>query len=191
MNIYDPLTRQQFSYNGQLNVIPPGRISQAGKVICSYVPPVAPTAGINNNYHSLSAPTWPYFNTYTPLIKVDHSFSDKEKLSVSYTMRFAIGCSQETQSGSPRHPPGEHSRRTRSMIISISLPIAGRSASISIPSSPRLSLTTSRFLPIVTSIGARMEPTGKAGTRNWGSQEICGRQRIFSGDYVQWRESIA
>ena len=49
------------------------------------MPPVAPTAGINNNYHSLSAPTWPYFNTYTPLIKVDHSFSDKEKLSVSYT----------------------------------------------------------------------------------------------------------
>ena len=42
-------------------------------------------AGVNNNFHSLSAPTWPYFNTYTPLFKLDHSFSDKEKLSVSYT----------------------------------------------------------------------------------------------------------
>jgi hypothetical protein len=85
VNIYDPITHLQFSYLGQLNVIPPDRISSAGKTICSYVPAVAPSAGINNNYHSLSAPTWPYFNTYTPLIKLDHSFSDKEKLSVSYT----------------------------------------------------------------------------------------------------------
>jgi hypothetical protein len=86
VNIYDPLNRQQFQYNGQLNVIPPDRISQAAKIICSYMPkPNIAGAGVNNNYHSLSAPTWPYFNTYTPLVKVDHSFSDKEKLSVSYT----------------------------------------------------------------------------------------------------------
>lgn len=86
VNIYDPLTRQQFSYNGKSNVMDPGRISQAAKIICSYVPtPDIPGAGFNNNFHSLNAPTWPYFNTYTPLVKLDHSFSDKEKLSVSYT----------------------------------------------------------------------------------------------------------
>jgi hypothetical protein len=86
VNIYDPLTRQQFQYNGKMNVIPPGRITQAAKVICSYMPtPNIPGAGIVNNFHSLNAPTWPYFNTYTPLIKLDHSFSDTEKLSVSYT----------------------------------------------------------------------------------------------------------
>ena len=85
VNIYDPVTHQQIEYNGQMNVMNPASISPAAKLICSYMPAVSPTAGINNNYHSLSAPTWPYFNTFTPLVKVDHSFSDKEKLSVSYT----------------------------------------------------------------------------------------------------------
>jgi len=87
VNIYDPQNgQQQFEYNGRLNVIPPGRISQAAKIICSYIPsPDIPGAGFNNNFHSLGAATWPYFNTYTPLIKLDHSFSDKEKLSASYT----------------------------------------------------------------------------------------------------------
>lgn len=83
-NIYDPVTHQQFSYNGVNNVIPPGRISQAAKVICSYIPkPDKP--GVSNNFISRVSPSWPYFNTYTPLIKVDHSFSDKQKLSASYT----------------------------------------------------------------------------------------------------------
>jgi hypothetical protein len=85
VNIYDPVTRQQFQYLGKMNVIPPSQISSAAKLICSYVPKVDPSAGLNNNYHSQSAPTWPYFNTFTPLVKIDHSFSDKEKLSVSYT----------------------------------------------------------------------------------------------------------
>ncbi len=86
VNIYDPSTRQQFEYNGVKNVIPPGQLSQAAKIACSYMPkPNIDGAGVNNNFHSLSAPTWPYFNTYTPLVKVDHSFSDTEKLSVSYT----------------------------------------------------------------------------------------------------------
>ena len=92
VNIYDPATTsggvsQQFEYNGHPNVIPPGRITQAGKVICSYIPaPTGPNAGTPlNNFINLGAPTWPYFNTYTPLIKIDHSISDKEKLSASYT----------------------------------------------------------------------------------------------------------
>ena len=86
VNIYDPLTREQFKYNGQDNVIDPARISKAAKIMCSYMPtPDIDGAGNSNNYHSRSASNWPYFNTYTPLIKVDHSFSDREKLSVSYT----------------------------------------------------------------------------------------------------------
>jgi hypothetical protein len=90
VNIYDPLTGSQFSYLGNPNVIPPGRISAAAQTICSHIPAPDPdlvtlNGGINNNFHSFNAPTWPYFNTFTPLIKVDHSFSDTEKLSVSYT----------------------------------------------------------------------------------------------------------
>jgi len=88
--IYDPTTtvpdgkggfvRQAFANNQ----IPASRITQAAQMIDGYIP--APTfAGINNNYINRAAPTWPYFNTYTPLIKVDHSISDTEKLSVSYT----------------------------------------------------------------------------------------------------------
>ncbi len=94
--IYDPATtqsdgkgglvRQQFSYNGQLNVIAPDRITSAAKLICSkYIPTPSYPNQVNNNYISQGAPNWPYFNTWTPLIKVDHSFSDTEKLSVSYT----------------------------------------------------------------------------------------------------------
>jgi hypothetical protein len=89
VKIYDPATRNQFSYKGQDNVIPPEQLSKAAKLICSYMPKpdpdLAAVNGVNNNFHSMSAPSWPYFNTYTPLFKLDHSFSDKEKLSVSYT----------------------------------------------------------------------------------------------------------
>jgi len=86
VNIYDPVTHDQFDYNGTPNVMDPHRITQAAQTICSYIPaPNVTGAGINYNFHSLGAPTWPFFNTYTPLIKMDHSFSDKEKISVSYT----------------------------------------------------------------------------------------------------------
>jgi hypothetical protein len=38
INIYDPVTRTQFSYNGTANVIPPSRLSAVGKAIASYYP---------------------------------------------------------------------------------------------------------------------------------------------------------
>jgi hypothetical protein len=37
-NIYDPTTGQIFQYNGQLNVIPPGRISAASAALLQFVP---------------------------------------------------------------------------------------------------------------------------------------------------------
>jgi Carboxypeptidase regulatory-like domain/TonB dependent receptor-like, beta-barrel len=92
--IYDPATtqpdghggfiRQQFSYNGVPNVIPPDRISAAAKLICSYVPPPTYANLVNNNYVNPAAATWPFFDTWTPLVKVDQSLSDNEKLSVMY-----------------------------------------------------------------------------------------------------------
>jgi hypothetical protein len=36
--IYDPLTGQQFIYNGQLNVIPPGRISAIAQTVLPFIP---------------------------------------------------------------------------------------------------------------------------------------------------------
>jgi hypothetical protein len=163
-----------------MNVIPQGQISQAAKIICSYVPtPNITGAGINNNFHSLSAPNWPYFNTYTPLIKLDHSFSDKEKLSVSYTNqirhRIIVG------SGFSQSPAwGAGDVPIRSTIITIRLPIAGRCASMSIPSSLRQSAESRHaFWRIVTSTWARMEPTGKTGTQKLGIRH-AGRQWILS-----------
>jgi hypothetical protein len=45
-NIYDPTTGQIFQYNGQLNVIPPGRISAASSALLQYVPnPDRPGSG--------------------------------------------------------------------------------------------------------------------------------------------------
>jgi hypothetical protein len=66
------------------NIIPASQITQMGSIVSSYVP--APSlAGEINNFYDHRANTWPYYNTTTPLIKIDHSISDKQKLMVSYT----------------------------------------------------------------------------------------------------------
>ncbi|MEO8597665.1 MAG: carboxypeptidase regulatory-like domain-containing protein [Candidatus Solibacter sp.] len=66
------------------NQIPANRISQAAKVIAGYVP-ATDLPGSFNNFYDHKAPTWPYFNTWTPLLKMDHSISQKQKLQGSYT----------------------------------------------------------------------------------------------------------
>lgn len=66
------------------NIIPTERISQPAKVVAQYMPsPTRP--GIVNNYNSRAAATWPYYNTWVPLIKIDHSISTRQKLQGSYT----------------------------------------------------------------------------------------------------------
>ena len=66
------------------NVIPPTSITQAANVVAQYMPsPTLP--GDINNFNSLAAATWPYYNTWVPLIKIDHSISSKQKLMGSYT----------------------------------------------------------------------------------------------------------
>ena len=85
--IYDPLnclatsggvctSRPQFSYNGVLNVIPPGRISAVSKSLQSYLP--TPTSsGISGNYLA----TLPNLvNNDSGTMKVDYNISDKHKL---------------------------------------------------------------------------------------------------------------
>lgn len=82
------VTAQQFSYNGQLNIIPPSRISQAAKIIGTYIP--SPSLGFTgdiNNFYDHRASTWPYFDTFVPLIKIDQSLSNRQKLSVLFTQQ--------------------------------------------------------------------------------------------------------
>lgn len=74
------LVRTQFTGN----IIPPNRITQPAKIVAHYMPsPTLP--GIVNNFNSRAAATWPYYNTWVPLIKVDHSISTKQKIQGSYT----------------------------------------------------------------------------------------------------------
>jgi hypothetical protein len=88
--IFDPTTTQSDG-NGSFvrtqfpnNIIPANRISQMAKVVSSYIP--APSLpGQLNNFYDHRAITWPYYNTTTPLIKIDHSISDKQKLMGSFT----------------------------------------------------------------------------------------------------------
>jgi hypothetical protein len=90
--IYDPTTcistnasgactgRQQFSYNGVLNVIPPTRLSGVAKSFESYLP--TPTAGISANYLA----TLPNLvNNDSGTLKVDYNISDKHRLYGIYT----------------------------------------------------------------------------------------------------------
>ncbi len=88
--IFDPLSsvpdgngsvvRTQFPSN----IIPQSRITAIGRTAAQYLP--APTLpGIVNNFNSKAATNWPYYNTYVPLIKIDHSISSKQKLQGSYT----------------------------------------------------------------------------------------------------------
>ena len=88
--IFDPATTRPDGRGGFMrdqfpgNIIPPERISPVSRKITQYLPnPDLP--GINNNFYDHKAPTWPFFNTYSPLVKVDHSVSTRQKISVLYT----------------------------------------------------------------------------------------------------------
>jgi hypothetical protein len=88
--VYDPATTTTDGSGNIIrtafvgNVIPTSRISAAGKLVAQYMPaPVLNTQ--SNNYYSKAAATWPYYNTWTPIIKIDHSISTKQKLQGSWT----------------------------------------------------------------------------------------------------------
>jgi Carboxypeptidase regulatory-like domain/TonB-dependent Receptor Plug Domain len=85
--IYDPLscattnadgtcrTRKRFSFNGQLDVIPPNRVSPIGlKILNLYPTANNPAAGEFANFTATNPGRYEYNQ---PLIRVDHKFSDK------------------------------------------------------------------------------------------------------------------
>ncbi len=87
--IYDPLTTRTDA-NGNVvrdqfpnNQIPADRISPAAKAIIGYLPtPDLP--GNISNFRSRNSATWPYYDIYTPIAKVDHNLSSAQRLSVMY-----------------------------------------------------------------------------------------------------------
>jgi hypothetical protein len=101
--IYDPATttcsagglctRQQFSYNGVLNVIPPGRISSISKYLQSFLPP--PINGdLQNNYLGGLEPGT---NQDRYLIKVDANLTQDDKI---------YGFGDWSNYSNPTLPPG-------------------------------------------------------------------------------------
>jgi hypothetical protein len=87
--IFDPLTTRPDGNGGFVrdqfpgNQIPANRISQGAAEILGFLPtPDLP--GNANNFRNRSSPTWPYYDIYTPIAKVDHNVTDGQRLSVMY-----------------------------------------------------------------------------------------------------------
>ena len=90
--LYDPWTtdpvtwsRQQFAYKGQLNVIDPARFSPLGKYLISITPaPTFPDVNplVQNNFFAPS-PAWT--RSWTTTSRIDHTFSDNDKVYGRYT----------------------------------------------------------------------------------------------------------
>jgi hypothetical protein len=88
--VFDPASAASDGTRSQFpgNVIPSTRITSFGKLMQQYMPtPTLP--GITNNFNSMTPGAyWPMMNTWLPLIKVDHSISDKQKITGSYTYQY-------------------------------------------------------------------------------------------------------
>jgi hypothetical protein len=88
--IYDPATTRPDGNGGFTrdpfpgNVIPADRISPAARAILPYLP-TPDLAGVNNNFFDRRSPSWPSFDTYTPIVKINHNLTTNQKLMGSYT----------------------------------------------------------------------------------------------------------
>ncbi|MHB1781695.1 MAG: outer membrane beta-barrel protein [Acidimicrobiales bacterium] len=79
--IYDPLTGQQFEYNGKLNVIPPSRISPISQSVLQYIPTPDRT-GTNFGLQNNKSAAIPAISNSIDLFgfTLDHSFSKKQSI---------------------------------------------------------------------------------------------------------------
>src|SRR4029078_7539789 len=65
-------------------ITPLDRISPAARAVAQYIPaPDLP--GTVNNFRDRKAPTGPFYDTYTPLGKLDHTINTAQRLSVMFT----------------------------------------------------------------------------------------------------------
>jgi carboxypeptidase family protein len=86
--IFDPATTRADG-NGSFvrdpfpgNIIPASRISPVSAKIAALLPTPNLSTESNNWYNHTGA--FPYFNTFTSLAKLDHSFSTKQKIALTY-----------------------------------------------------------------------------------------------------------
>ncbi|MEW5979364.1 MAG: TonB-dependent receptor [Acidobacteriota bacterium] len=70
-------TRQQFSHNGRLNVIPPNRISEVAKRVVGLLPSPDFPGYVRNYVDRSYSPT----NDWSMSIKIDHAINDRQRIS--------------------------------------------------------------------------------------------------------------
>ncbi|MHB1023835.1 MAG: TonB-dependent receptor [Acidobacteriaceae bacterium] len=81
--IYDPLTCQQWDYNGQPNVIDPGRLNKAAVNYLNVFPlPNRPSANLQNNYENNQREVR-QFNDFD--VRMDYNMTSKDMLFVRYS----------------------------------------------------------------------------------------------------------
>jgi hypothetical protein len=84
--IFDPATTRADGTRDQFpgNRIPADRISPGAAAILGFLP-TPDLAGNASNFRQRSSPSWPYYDIYTPIGKVDHVLTKAQRLSVMYT----------------------------------------------------------------------------------------------------------
>src|SRR5580704_14639876 len=90
--IFDPLTTRPDGAGGFTrdqfpgNIIPANRISPQAQNILPLIPqPDLPNSDVNNFYNRTGGG---YYNNYLSTVKIDHSFSDRHKLSLLYSDQY-------------------------------------------------------------------------------------------------------
>jgi hypothetical protein len=89
------------------NIVPADRISSAAQQILGYIPN-PDLNGIANNLRDKKAGTWPSFDTYTPILEIDHNITAAQRLSSMFTTQFrqrdsTLASSEETHGEPARH----------------------------------------------------------------------------------------
>ena len=149
--------------------------------------PISP--GNVNNFRDRKAPTWPYFDTYTPLAKVDHNINDGAAavgdVHAPDPPPHPLG--QPRHRASARSRSGARSRPTRSTGSPTSSPTAGRS---------RVNhdhvLSSQMINHVTVSIdgyrnGGRNKTAGQGWANQLGDSRHPGRRRVVPGDQLSGR----
>ncbi len=114
--IFDPATTRPDGAGGFVrdqfpnNKIPANRISPGASAILGYLP-TPDLSGNISNFRARNSPTWPYYDIYTPLVKVDHNLTSSQRLSLMYTAQirhreiWSNGMGPDPQWGKPQVNP--------------------------------------------------------------------------------------
>jgi hypothetical protein len=114
--IFDPLTTRPDGNGGVVrdqfpnNQIPANRISAGAAATLGFLP-TPDLSGNINNFRSRNSATWPYYDIYTPIVKIDHNVNSAQRLSLMYQAQirhrviWSNGMGPDPQWGKPQVNP--------------------------------------------------------------------------------------